>query len=66
MKPLSACRHLQNKAYFCDAEPKEHVDDFATPFWCLESHDAVGPDGEAVDSECCGPDRPCFKPEVEL
>jgi len=70
MKPLDACHFLDNKAYFFP--PPVHEDDDAepqspsTPFTCLKTHQSVGPDGEFVSDECCGPDRPCYRPEVSL
>ena len=70
MKPPDACRYLQNKAYFIPPAPAgETVDEprpLSTPFWCLKTHDPVGPDGGEVDAECCGPGRSCYKAEVEL
>jgi hypothetical protein len=72
MKPESACYFLQNKAYFFpppdlqDAEVSTEPEPLATPFWCLKTHDAVGPDGLEACDEACGPDRPCYKPEVQL
>ena len=66
MKPPDACTWLQNKAYDCDIEPKRDRDEFRTPFWCLKTHDAIGPDGGGVDCDACGPERNCYRPEVEL
>ena len=71
MKPPDACRFLHNKAWFYpppaeppppDAEPEDR----ATPFWCLLTHEPVGPDGGDVDQDCCGPTRRCYKVNVEL
>jgi hypothetical protein len=70
MKPPDACRFLSNKAYFFHppAEQSEATEPhpLSTPFWCLKTHEAVGPDGGDVADSCCGPDRTCFKPEVEI
>ncbi|MFQ5845037.1 MAG: hypothetical protein ACE5JG_08620 [Planctomycetota bacterium] len=68
MKPLGACRHLCNKAWLFPP-PVEGEADFnpeATPSWCEETHDAIGPDGGDVREDCCTRDRPCFRPRVEL
>jgi hypothetical protein len=67
-KPPTACRYLNNKAFALPLPMEEEGEPrpFATPFWCLETHDAVGPDGGEVSDRSCGPDRPCFRPEVEL
>jgi len=66
MKPLHACYYLNNKSFFCGLEPKREGEEHATPCWCLRSHDAVGPDGREVSVRACGPDRPCYRPEVQL
>jgi len=67
MKPLTACRWLQNKAWICDPPDRDREHDaYLTPFWCLKTHDSVGPDGGSVGEHCCGRDRPCHQPEVEL
>lgn len=75
-KPLHACRWLQNKAYFfapvvrpVGAAPDAAADEPAppsTPFWCLKTGDPIGPDGGDVRDACCGPHRPCYKPQVDL
>ena len=77
-KPMHACRWLQNKAYFfaaispaggaAGAGEIEKVDPapLSTPFWCLKTGDPIGPDGGDVRDACCGPHRPCYKPQVEL
>jgi hypothetical protein len=68
MKPLAACRWLHNKAFFLDPAPPDprNPKTYATPFWCAKTHTPVGPDGEGVGLDCCGPDRPCFRPEADL
>jgi len=69
MKPEHACYYLGNKAYFFPPPAENRADDPAgptTPFWCLRTHDATGPDGKHVDDVCCGPDRRCYQPEVQL
>jgi hypothetical protein len=30
-------------------------------FWCSQTHRSLGPDGETVGMEDCGPHRPCFR-----
>ena len=71
MKPPDACYYLSNKAYFFsppEAMKETEVDPqpLSTPFWCLKTHEALGPDGEEACDELCGRDRPCYQPEVEL
>ena len=71
MKPLDACRYLQNKAFAFPPLPEgspelEHHDELSTPCWCLKTHEAYGPDGEQVWIDVCTKGRKCFEPEVEL
>jgi hypothetical protein len=68
MKPPTACHYLCNKHYFFPppVDPADEPDELTTPFWCQKTHDAVGPDGGDVGDRCCGPDRPCFKREVDV
>ena len=65
MKPADACYFLENKAYFMPPpENDEEIPD--TPFRCLKTHEAFGPDGDFACEETCGPHRRCYKPEIEL
>ena len=71
MKPLDACRHIQNKAFFFDPLPEgspelDHPEELRTPCWCLKTHEAFGPDGDDVWLNVCVRGRPCFEPEVEI
>jgi hypothetical protein len=71
MKPPTACYWLDNKDYYfpppADGRPRERKGPPATPFMCLRTHEAFGPDGGEASETCCsGPNRPCYKPEVDL
>ncbi len=73
MKPPDACYYLSNKAYFFTRPEPVKGDDhdpepqpLSTPFWCLRTHETLGPDGEEACDEFCGPARSCYQPEVEL
>ena len=73
MRPLSACRYLQNKSFFLaplpEGSPELEADrdqELSTPCWCLKTHEAVGPDGDEVWITVCLRGRPCFEPEVEI
>ena len=69
MKPPSACRHLNNKAYFLLPVPnddKAHETPRCTTFWCGHTLQPIGPDEGDVREDCCGPGRDCYEPEVEL
>jgi len=72
-KPPSACHWLQNKAYFfpppVDAQGRDLSGDevtLSTPFWCLKTHGAIGPDGDTVCDRSCVRGRECYRPDVEL
>ena len=65
MKPLHACYFLCNKAFYCGPAPKD-AGPPKTPSWCLKTSHPVGPDGREVSLEKCGPERACYRPEVEL
>ena len=71
MKPIDACRHLQNKAFFFAPLPEgspEHAlhEELSTPCWCLKTHEAIGPDEGDVWIESCKRGRKCYEAEVEL
>ena len=71
MKPITACRWLDNKGFMMGppAEPApqaELLDQFSTPCWCIKTHDGFGPDGDVVELRTCRRGRGCFEPEVEI
>ena len=69
MKPPNACRFLNNKAYFfapVENDPEVEPRPLSTPFWCLKTHEPIGPDGDEASDDRCGPHRDCYRPEVEL
>ena len=69
MKPIDACHFLNNKAYFFPPPVHDDGEDerpHSTPFTCIKTHEPIGPDGESVSDECCGPDRPCYRPELRI
>ena len=45
-----------------DVEPQP----LSTPFWCLKTHEALGPDGEEARDDLCDATRSCYRPEVTL
>ena len=71
MKPLDACKHIQNKSFFFEPLPEgspelELHEELSTPCWCLKTHEAYGPDGGEVWLNVCTRARSCFEPEVEI
>ena len=67
MKPLNACRWLNNKAFYCDPPDRtKRPEEYLTPFWCAKTHTPVGPDGGGVHISCCGSDRTCYRPQTDV
>ena len=68
---LEICKHLRNKkmSYMSLAEairPRSDRDENAigngAHSWCFHTQGPVGPDGERVTTEACGPARRCHCP----
>lgn len=55
------CRCMRSKEMFYESDP--YAEDLYTggAFWCTKTLEAFGPDGDAVDSQECGPGRKCYK-----
>ncbi len=55
------CENLRWKGLFIDGG--EGISTTGTPpiFWCLKTQLGIGPDGQLVGREECGPDRSCFR-----
>ena len=68
MKPPTACHFIENKAFFFPppVEAGDEPHPLSTPCWCLRTHEATGPDGDAVDVDICVKGRSCYEPEVDL
>lgn len=61
------CSKLRSKkSYFLDSPPKTVGDilDGSGQCWCLDTAQAVGPDGDVVMPESCQRDRDCFVPLI--
>ncbi len=57
------CVHLSSKkASFLTRPPRTPEDllDASQHVWCRKTMEAVGPDDELADTQCCRADRPCF------
>lgn len=59
-----ACLHLRHKLMWVDSRQSMPgmIDDSSDTriFFCMKSHEQLGPDGEAVGPKRCTSDRPCF------
>ncbi len=68
MKPFTLCRWLQNKGFIVSHEDMEEdlVDRYSTPCWCMQTHDAIGPDDASADVDVCQKGRECFESEVDI
>lgn len=59
------CRHLGSKKLcFRTGPPQEELDvlDASRHVWCRRTHQALGPDADAVDTAECRRGRSCFEP----
>lgn len=59
------CRHLGSKKLCFRTRPPQtegDVLDASRHVWCRATHQALGPDGEAVDTADCRRGRGCFAP----
>lgn len=63
---VPACVHLRHKMMYCDArqETPGLVDDASDTavFFCIHTHDALGPDNDPVGPRLCASGRVCFRP----
>ena len=58
------CGELRSKKFFMlDAIPSEadHYYDLSGHCWCYHTQQSVGPDGQQVMPERCGPGRVCYR-----
>lgn len=56
------CCRLKTKGLYLDGleDPDMYASGSSTPYWCLVSMNAFGPDGNFVCPEECKPQRACF------
>lgn len=59
------CRHLKTKGLYLDGldDPDMHRTGPEARYWCLQSMQSFGPDGDFVCPEDCDPNRTCFRDE---
>jgi hypothetical protein len=66
MNPASVgqtCRCLRSKEMFIDVEPTPNIPSMGSGiFWCLHTHNPLGPDGAVAEPTACKPGRGCFDP----
>jgi hypothetical protein len=61
--PDTRCRKLRTKSMYIESEPDPSVPSMASGlFWCLHTHNCLGPDGKAVGVEDCAETRGCYEP----
>jgi len=62
---LPICKHLRTKASYVPDLRNEHymsVHHPYSPYFCLKTLRAIGPDDDVVCTEECTPNRVCFQP----
>ena len=59
-----ACEHLRHKMMYVDARQSTPglVDDSSDTrvFFCIKTHDQLGPDDQPVNPTACAPSRECY------
>lgn len=59
-KPMTQCKCLRSKEMYYEP-PGEEEDEFSSGiYWCTETHEGFGPDGEPVGKHECGSKRSCY------
>ena len=55
------CQCMRSKEMYYQEDG--HAEDLFTSdaFWCTKTLESFGPDGDSVDSQECGPGRPCYR-----
>ena len=63
LKLKPTCLNVRHKMMYLDSRQQTPglVDDSTDTrvFWCLKTHDALGPDGKPVSPDECGTSREC-------
>ncbi len=63
------CGDLRSKKFYMLATLPTKPDDFYDPSghcWCYHTQQPVGPDGELVMPERCGPNRNCYRSALSI
>lgn len=60
--PKPCCPHLRMNSMFYrdDERPGLLHDEEAMGYWCMETNESTGPDGQAATHKKCQPGRACF------
>ncbi len=57
------CRCLRSKEMFIHVEHDPRIPSMGSGiFWCIHTHNCLGPDGRAAEPDECKPGRSCFDP----
>ena len=55
------CRCLRSKEMFIHAEHDPRLPSLSSGiFWCIYTHNCLGPDGQVAEPEACKPGRGCY------
>lgn len=59
----AACRCLRSKEMFIHVEPDPMLPSSSSGiFWCIHTHNCLGPDGQVAEPASCIPGRGCYDP----
>ena len=64
----NVCKYHRSKQYYIAGQVGEAylpVDSATQDCWCLLTQGPVGPDDKFVSAGECGPDRQCFKSQID-
>jgi hypothetical protein len=57
------CRCLRSKEMFIHVERDFHIPSMSSGiFWCIHTHNCLGPDGRTAEPDECKPGRSCYDP----
>lgn len=63
------CGDLRSKKFFLLNRIADKAEDYLDPSrhcWCYHTQQVVGPDGNIVMPERCGPERGCYRSGLEI
>ena len=54
------CRFLRSKEMYYQGAKREDDPCSSGLYWCMQTHETFGPDGQPVGKQECRAGRPCF------
>jgi hypothetical protein len=60
LKSQAHCRFLRSKEMYYQADRREDDPFSSGLYWCMQTHETFGPDGQPVGKQDCCAGRGCF------